>query len=120
MSGPALALAVIGGTQLLLSIADVATASDHTARHLAAWSAVFGVVLIVGACYPDRASILAPVAMAVPVMMLATSANDWRSAVAGLGEPVHLLEVIGACLLLWVARQSETSRSSSSLTSAAT
>ncbi len=120
LSGPALALAIVGATQLLLSIANVARASDHSVRHLAAWSAVFGVVLILGACYPERASILAPVAVAVPMMMLATSASDWRSAVAGLGEPVHLLELIGAGLLLWVAHQSRTSRPRSSLTSAAT
>ncbi len=101
------ALAVVAIEVIVLAIPDLLlangdVASVHATRHLGAFSAAYGVALLVVVLRPGRARAVLPVAMVLGATLLITSIIDVIDAKAPLlGEARHLPELISV-LLIWL------------------
>jgi predicted anti-sigma-YlaC factor YlaD len=104
------ALAVVALTHLVLAVPAVITgdggaATVHATRELAAFDIALAVGLLVSAWQPARSVGLLPLAAALALVLLGTSAADvLRGAKPIASEAHHVLVMVGLVLLWFVAR----------------
>lgn len=104
---PRLLLAVVAIEVVVLSVGDLVAGGDdsgavHSARHLAAFSLAYAVLLLLVVMRPARARTALPVAGVLALALLFTAVADL---VAGrvplVGETLHIPEIISV-LLIWL------------------
>jgi predicted anti-sigma-YlaC factor YlaD len=104
---PRILLAVVAIEVVVLSIGDLVRGGDdtsavHSARHLAAFSLAYAVLLILVVMRPARARTALPVAGVLALALAITAVADL---VAGrvplVGEALHIPEIISV-LLIWL------------------
>jgi predicted anti-sigma-YlaC factor YlaD len=85
-----------------LVLGDEANTAAHEARHLGAFTAAYGIALLVVALRPSRARAVLPVSGFVAGALVITSIVDLsRGHIPLLGEWVHLPEIFSV-LLVWL------------------
>ncbi|MGD9999418.1 MAG: zf-HC2 domain-containing protein [Ilumatobacteraceae bacterium] len=96
------ALDIIAFSLPALVLGDEQNTSTHSARHLGAFTAAYGVGLLVVVVRPARARTMLPVAMVLAGALVITAIVDLASGhVPLIGETQHLPEVLSV-LLVWL------------------
>jgi predicted anti-sigma-YlaC factor YlaD len=102
------ALGILAVAQLMLAVPDLLGAVGHEAhagREVAAFDIALAVGLLVAACYPEYARVLAPVVMTLVVCFAMISALDILQGIVTPGRvAVHALAVVQAGLVWVLAR----------------
>lgn len=104
---PRILLAVVAIDVVVLSIGDLLRVGDdsatvHSARHLAAFSLAYAVLLVLVVMRPARARTALPVAGVLALALLITAVADLAAGrVPLIGETLHIPEIISV-LLIWL------------------
>lgn len=104
---PRILLAVVAIEVVILSVGDLVRGGDdsaavHSARHLAAFSLAYAVLLVLVVMRPARARTALPVAGVLALALLITAVADLIAGrVPLIGETLHIPEIISV-LLIWL------------------
>ena len=113
-------LMAIGVIALIAAFDDLVAGHDvgvavHASRHLGAFTAAYGVGLLVVAVRPARARTMLPVSVVLGAALLITAALDVAEGHVPLTDEVSHIPELGSILLLWLL--ADTHRSSAPLRS---
>jgi predicted anti-sigma-YlaC factor YlaD len=98
----AIAMQILVLASPALVLGEDAHSSAHEARHLGAFTAAYGVALLVAAIRPSRARTIFPVACFVAAALAITAVVDIASGDAPvLQEALHIPEILGV-VLVWL------------------
>ena len=96
------AVQIIGFSLPALIFGDEHETATHAARHLGAFTAAYGVGLLVVAVRPARARTMLPVAAVLAGALVITASSTWSTAdVPLVGEAQHLPELLSV-VLVWL------------------
>ena len=96
------AVQIIGFSLPALVLGDEQNTSAHAARHLGAFTAAYGVALLVVAVRPARARAMLPVAMVLAGALVITAIVDLVNGdIPLIGETQHIPELISV-VLIWL------------------